>query len=379
MFKYGILSPKYFIFRKPLRKRRVTQKKTNPASTQGFKQTGSDDDMLILDDNNEIVHTCKTAVMGDEDEYIYEHLDDPDSALEIMKEKPNPTVKQTAIRSGTATVAPTATRIGGSGRIRKLTPKMQNSIIAKKLKQAQQILQQSNLADDNANRARNNKQLDDDKSANGNPIMSQDKTRHVATVNPNIVRSGQTLEKGEIDPNLKSPSLVSTDNKEPGSEEKTWSVKVIKLKGRNPIIFSPEELPKYQSFLKSGPSLNIEKSEMQCPPLLKVKSVDNLNNNNTTSLSSVNDNGEGSNLDIIHSVGLMRKQTIEKSAGQETVHHQSHSSRAYSWNRPCAKKKSRKAVTEVTEKTQPDSQTRDYEIEETWNDIKEENIGKLKM
>ncbi|XP_046662194.1 uncharacterized protein LOC124355215 [Homalodisca vitripennis] len=69
-------------------------------------------------------------------------------------------------------------------------------------------------------------------------------------------------------------------------------------------------------------------------------------------------------MDIIHSVGLVRK-TPEK-----VISHQSYS-RAYSWNRPGAKA-ANKPIT--TEKIQPDSQTNDYEIEETWNDIKEEQI-----
>lgn len=389
LFSYSLICCIILLFRKSLKKRKVTQKKNGSLHAQSFKQNASDDDMLILDDNNEIVTTCKTAEMADEDEYIYEHLDDPDSALEIMKEKPNPTVKQTAIRTGGTTNIPTATRIGGSGRIRKLTPKMQNSMIAKKLKQAQEILQQSKTAGENSDKSKsqqniestNSRQSTENKPVNGNSVLHQDKTRYVATVNPNIVRVGQTTDKEDNVLNRQeNTDAVPSDKKEPGSaEKKSWSVKVIKLKGRNPIIFSPDELPKFQSFLKADPSLTKDESEMQCPPLLKIKSVENLNNTKNTSLSMTNDNGECNNLDIIHSVGLMRKQSVEKCAEVESgsgVSHQSYS-RAYSWNRPCVKKTNKRSFTEITEKTQPDSQTRDYEIEETWNDIKEENIGKF--
>uniref|UniRef100_A0A1B6EMY1 MADF domain-containing protein n=1 Tax=Cuerna arida TaxID=1464854 RepID=A0A1B6EMY1_9HEMI len=341
---------------KPVKGRRKSAPSSVPVE---FKQNPSDDDMLIVDDNDEIVHTCKSTEMSEEDEYIYETLDDPDSALQIMKEKPPSQVKPTAIRSGNTAVPQAVARYGGSGRIRKVTPKMQNSIIAKKLKQAQQVLQQTpktitvpKTTIPQKVTILHKKTTSLNKSnAEKSVLFSDQIARHVATVNPNIIRVERLGEK-ETQPAADKEDGTS---REPLNESKldTSRFKVVKLKGRNPIIFSPEQLPDIQSFLKSEAEYNREESPTKS--LLKVKSVDNLNNQSTS---------ENSNMDIIHSVGLVRK-TPEK-----VISHQSYS-RAYSWNRPGAKVAS-KPIT--AEKIQPDSQTNDYEIEETWNDIKEEHI-----
>ncbi|KAG8284817.1 hypothetical protein J6590_022808 [Homalodisca vitripennis] len=344
---------------KPVKGRRKSAPNSVPVE---FKQNPSDDDMLIVDDNDEIVHTCKSTEMSEEDEYIYETLDDPDSALQIMKEKPPSQVKPTAIRSGN-TVAPQAVaRYGGSGRIRKVTPKMQNSIIAKKLKQAQQVLQQNNTPKiitvpkstvPHKVTILHKKATSVNKSNGEKSVLFSDQIeRHVATVNPNIIRVERLNEK-ETQPAADKEDGTSTEHPNE-SKLDTSRFKVVKLKGRNPIIFSPEQLPDIQSFLKSEAEYNKEDSPTKS--LLKVKSVDNLNNQSTVE--------NGNNMDIIHSVGLVRK-TPEK-----VISHQSYS-RAYSWNRPGAKA-ANKPIT--TEKIQPDSQTNDYEIEETWNDIKEEQI-----
>uniref|UniRef100_A0A1B6LY92 Uncharacterized protein n=1 Tax=Graphocephala atropunctata TaxID=36148 RepID=A0A1B6LY92_9HEMI len=347
---------------KPLRARRRSVPNRLTTTSVDFKQNPSDDDMLILDDNDEIVHTCKSTEMSEEDEYIYETLDDPDTALEIMKEKPPPRVKPTAIRSGNHAAQQAVTRYGRSGRIRKVTPKMQNSIIAKKLKQAQQVLQHNpktiNMLKTEAPHkvaVLHKKTVTVNKPSSEKCVLFNDQiARHVATVNPNVMRVERLNEK-ETQPVANKEGRANIETKNESESNTSRSFKVVKLKGRNPIIFSPEQLPDIQSFLKS--EAESIKEESPTKSLLKVKSVDHLNQNAA----------ETNNLDIIHSVGLMRK-TPEK------VSHQSYS-RAYSWNRPGVKVANNNNNKPTTaEKIQPDSQTNDYEIEETWNDIKEENI-----
>lgn len=357
-----------FSFRKP--KREIKTKQLPDESKQHF----SDDDMLIVGENNEIVHTFKSGDMSEDDEYIYETLDDPDSALEIMRNRPAPEVKPTAIRSGGAmrpsAVAPSRVG-GGSKRIRKLTPKMQNSMIAKKLKQAQQILHAST---DNAKKSSclekrlTNTRVNNSKKDKN--ILYEDKTtRHIATVNPNFVRVG----KDEFDSQsvLTNNIKTSSNGKGPESSSVNQPFKVVKLKGRNPLIFSPDQYPEIHSFIQSESSQ--AKNGNNNSPVIKVKSVDNLNNNNGSSTSQ--NKGDSSNLDIIHSVGLMRKTPAEKPIRVENIMHQSYS-RSYSWNRP----DSRVPKPATTEKAnpQPIPQVHNFETEETWNDIKEEIIGKKK-
>lgn len=331
--------------------------------------------MLIVGENNEVVHTFKNGDISEDDEYIYETLDDPDSALEIMRNRPAPEVKPTAIRSGGAirpsVVAPSRVG-GGSKRIRKLTPKMQNSMIAKKLKQAQQILHAST---DNSKKSSclekrlpNNTKTRVNNSKKDKNILYEDKTtRHIATVNPNFVRVG----KDELDSQSVLTNNINTSSNGKGAESSSVSqpFKVVKLKGRNPLIFSPDQYPEIHSFIQSESSQ--AKKENNTSPVIKVKSVDNLNNTNGSSTSQ--NKGESSNLDIIHSVGLMRKAPAEKPIRVENIMHQSYS-RSYSWNRPDTRV-SKPATAEKTN-TQPIPQVHNFETEETWNDIKEEIIGK---
>ncbi|XP_054278712.1 uncharacterized protein LOC128997152 isoform X2 [Macrosteles quadrilineatus] len=371
------------------------RKKIGPtSSSENSKHNASDDDMLIVNDKDEVVSTCKSTEIS-EDEYIYETLDDPDSALEIMKEKPPPKVKPTAIRSGAA-IAPTVPRFRGSGRIRKVTSKMQNSFIAKKLKQAQQILQESDVSVEDKKpplltpqkASVDNAKNDTKRSSGAKTVLHQDNTtRHVATVNPNMVRLDKITDKNSS--THVHDSIITLSSK--GSPEKISEAhrpfKVIKLKGKNPIIFSPEQLPDIQSFLKaeasSSSSVSVPEQNELKTPLLKIKSVDNLNKQNVVSAPA--SENKDNNLDIIHSVGLVRRNTVEKCAEKhetsflrnsleepltKKISHQSYS-RAYSWNRPGSKTANKQTA---NDKIQPDSQTNDYEIEETWNDIKQENI-----
>lgn len=402
---------KSIVFSKLGKRRKPTQRKKPTPTVETLQSNASEDDMLILDDNDEIVRTCKVE-MPEEDEYIYEHLDDPDSALAIMKEKPTPAVRQTAIRTGAPSLFPTTTRIGGSGRIRKLTPKMQNSIIAKKLKQAQQILQHSSAVDIKISKNEVEPKIEggfyqnmlNKKTAITNSVLLKDKYRCIGTVNPKVYSLGKTINTdnslqlsedngitanhNEYSAKLQTMTVsdepphcqeniveVTAHKKEFEFNDKPIALKVIKLKGRNPIIFSPEELPKYQSFLKGESKCPTKEDQdaLNTAPLIKVKSVEHLNNHNASATSTVgSDNGDSGNLDIIHSLGLVRKQSLSKPTAVERISHQSYS-RAYSWNRPCAKKTNKQPA--MQEKIQPDSQTRDYEIEETWNDIKEEVVG----
>lgn len=66
--------------------------------------------------------------------------------------------------------------------------------------------------------------------------------------------------------------------------------------------------------------------------------------------------------------------TVEKVAKPTKISHQSYT-RAYSWNRPGAKIARKVKQAKVRHQQQPDSQTNDFEIEESWNDIKEERMG----
>lgn len=348
------------------------------------KQHFSGDDMLIKEENNGLLQTCKSGDMS-EDEYIYETLDDPDSALEIMKNRPAPDVKPTAIRSGGAIRPPVATssRVGGSGRIRKLTPKMQNSMIAKKLKQAQQILQKPSLYTSNKNSSideilPNTTKTRVNSSKKEKNILYENKTtRHIATVNPNFVRAGNKGDESDDRSFLKSMLIhEASKNLSTGKEPKSSSTenqpfKVVKLKGRNPLIFSPDQYPEIHSFIQSESSQ--AKKETNKSPVIKVKSVDNLNNTNGP-LSSQN-KGDTSNLDIIHSVGLMRKTPVETPDRVDNMIHHSYS-RSYSWNRPDAR--AAKPATAEGKNPQSNPQVHDFETEETWNDInlKEEIIGK---
>lgn len=362
-----------FYFRKP--KQEIQTKQLSRESKPFF----SDDEMLIVGENNEIVHSFKPGDMSEDDEYIYETLDDPDSALEIMRNRPAPEVKPTAIRSGGAirpsVVAPSRVG-GGSKRIRKLTPKMQNSMIAKKLKQAQQILHAST---DNAKkssslekRLSNNTKTRVNNSKKDKNILNEDNktTRHIATVNPNFVRAG----KDELGSQsvLTNNINTSSNGKGPESSSVNQPFKVVKLKGRNPLIFSPDQYPEIHSFIQSEYSQ--AKKENNNSPVIKVKSVDNLNNTNGSSTSQ--NKGDSSNLDIIHSVGLMRKTPVEKPIRVENIMHQSYS-RSYSWNRPDTARVPKQATVEKAN-PQPTPQVHNFETEETWNDIKEEIIGKKK-
>lgn len=294
-----------FVCRKArLQSRRVSQQRIS-------EETPSDDDMLILNDNNEIVRTCKPGELEEEDdEYIYETLDDPDSLTEMMKAKPPSEVKPKAIRSGGPLMpAPLPSRVGGSGRIRKVTPKMQNSIIAKKLKQAQTYLNTSVAPAPNFPPLKSPKRVFIlNKTPVNKPASSEQTAKNVATVSPNSIKVDK--KEGE-----EKPSEESTNNNKPvqsamtvkvttppSDEKKTF--KLVKLKGRNPMIFSPDQLPEIQEFLKSESAATPVK-DAQAPaqtPTLKIRSVDNLNNQ-ASSQSGPSEN----NMDIIHSVGLVRK------------------------------------------------------------------------
>lgn len=265
--------------------------------------------MLILNENDEIVRTCKPGELDEEDEYIYETLDDPESLTEMMKSKPLPAVKPKAIRSGgpLRPAMPPPSRIGGSGRIRKVTPKMQNSIIAKKLKQAQTFLNSSVAPPPSFQPTKTAKRVFIlNKTPVNKPAAPEAPTKQVQTVSPPSIK----VEKQEEN---KAPEESTNNNKPlgltefvrvatPSSEEKK-TFKVFKLKGRNPMIFSPDQLPEIQELLKSESAATPIK-DAQAPaqtPTLKIRSVDNLNKEGSSQ------SGPSDNLDIIHSVGLVRK------------------------------------------------------------------------